>query len=78
MSDKTKYTFHLPTKLLERVRRAVYWTPHMTMADLAEVAIAEKLSQMELDRGEPFPERTGPIKLGRPVRPRAAIGGELS
>jgi len=43
----------LPGALVERCRDAVYWTPGLTLAGLAEEALTLLLDAMEKNRGEP-------------------------
>jgi hypothetical protein len=65
---KERVTFHLPVDLIERARNAVFWTPGLTLAELAEEAVREALDQLEKRRGEPFPPRKRALKTGRPVK----------
>lgn len=65
---KVRATFHLPDELVDRLRDAVYWTPGLTLAGLAEEALTQRLAELEADRGEPFPKRKGELKGGRPVK----------
>lgn len=65
---KQRVSFQLPTELIERARNAVYWTPGLTLNELAEVAFSHTLNCMEVLRAEAFPPRTGRLKAGRQVR----------
>lgn len=65
---KKRVTFHMPTDLIERTRNAVFWTSGATLAGLVEEAVAAHLDKLEKERGEPFPQRTGKIKTGRPMK----------
>jgi hypothetical protein len=65
---KERVTFQLPVDLIERARNAVFWTPGLTMAALAEEAFKQALDRMEKQRGEVFPPRHSPLKTGRPVK----------
>jgi hypothetical protein len=65
---RDRLTLHLPVSLVERARNAVYWTPGLTMTELAASALAEVLDRMEKKRREPFPLRKGRLRIGRPVR----------
>ena len=65
---KERATFQLPVGLIERTRNAVYWTPGATMAGIMEEALAAYLGRLEKKRGEPFPERAGALRTGRPVK----------
>jgi hypothetical protein len=67
-APKERLTIHVPTDLVERLRDAVYWTPGLTMAGLAEDALAKALEAMEKRNGGPFSKRAGKLKLGRPVK----------
>ena len=65
---KERLTAQLPIELIERARNAVYWTPGLTLAGLAQEALEQFLDQMENERGEPFPPRPAPLKTGRPLK----------
>ncbi len=64
--QKQRVTITLPIPLLERLRNAVYWTGHGTLARLITEALDEAVCQMEESNGQPFPERLAPLKRGRP------------
>jgi hypothetical protein len=53
--------------LIERMQDAVYWTPGLTMAGLAEAAIERELAKMQRKRGGAFPRRERDPQRGRPV-----------
>lgn len=65
---KERLTVHLPVALIDRVKNAVYWTPGLTLAGLAEVAFTEAMAQLEQERGGPFPPRRSELKGGRPLK----------
>lgn len=65
---KERLTVHLPVELIERVKNAVYWTPGLTLARLAEEALRQALADLEAARGAPFPPRERPLTVGRPLR----------
>ena len=66
--DKDRLTVHLPVELIERVKNAVYWTPGLTLARLAEEALRQALAALETARGAPFPPRERNLTVGRPLR----------
>jgi len=66
-SEKQRFTVHISTDLVERMRNAVFWSPGLTLSDLIEGAMTRTLDQMEKKRGEAFPKRKGGIR-GRPVK----------
>ena len=70
MSDATKerLTVNLPRELAERARNAVYWTPGLTLAALAEEALLKALARLEKENGGPFRHRNGKLPAGRPIR----------
>ena len=70
MSETTKerLTVNLPPELIERARNAVYWTPGLTLAGLAEDALLKTLGRLEKANGGTFKERDGKLPAGRPVR----------
>ncbi len=65
---RERLTAKLPVEVTERVRNAVYWTPGLTLAGLTETALSAYVDALEAERGEPFPQRQGQIKLGRPIK----------
>lgn len=65
---KERLTVHLPVDLIDRVKNAVYWTPGLTLAALAEDALRARVEDLETDRGEAFPARPEPLKGGRPLK----------
>lgn len=67
-AGKQRLSLQLPAELIEGARDAVYWTPGLTLNELAEVALSHTLACMELLRGGRFPPRAGPLKVGRRVR----------
>lgn len=69
---KQRVTITLSVDLLERLRNAVYWTGHGTLARLITEALDVSVSQMEESNGGEFPQRLAPLKRGRPrilIRP---------
>lgn len=66
--SKERLTVHLPVDLIEGVKNAVYWTPGLTLARLAEDALRQALAALEAARGAPFPPRDRPLTVGRPLR----------
>jgi len=72
---KQRVTITLPLALLERLRNAVYWTGHATLARLIADALDIAVTKMEEANGRSFPQRLAPLKRGRPrirTRPPAA------
>jgi len=65
-SRKQRVTITLPVALLERLRNAVYWTGHGTLARLIADSLDDAVAQMEQANGEPFPQRLAQLKRGRP------------
>ena len=66
-ATKERLTVHLPVALIERVKNAVYWTPGLTLAGLAERALLAAIETLEADNGAPFPQRREELKGGRPI-----------
>ena len=67
-TQKERLTIHVSSQLVDRLRNAVYWTPGLTLAAIAEEGLARLVETMEKKRGEPFAQRKGAIKTGRPVK----------
>jgi hypothetical protein len=61
-------TIVLPASLIDRAKNAVFWTPGLTLADLAIDGIELSLAKVERKNGGPFPRRKGDLKGGRPVK----------
>lgn len=68
VSDKQQIAVRLPAELAEKARNAVYWTPGMTLSQLAQIAFSHTLECMETLRGIPFPPRGGNLNTGRQMR----------
>ncbi len=65
---KQRLTVHLPVDLIDRLKNAVYWTPGLTLAGLAEAALGRAVDELEAARGEPFAPRHSELRGGRPVK----------
>ena len=65
---RERATFHLPVDVLDRAKNAVYWTPGLTMGDLAATALRDAVDGLEKKRGSAFPVRNGELKGGRPLK----------
>ena len=65
---KERLTVHLPVEVIERAKNAVYWSPGVTLAGLAETAFLKALERMEKENGGPFPHRKAELKGGRPIK----------
>jgi hypothetical protein len=61
-----RLTVSLPNRLLSRLRDAVYWMPHLTLARLVESALQSAVQRLEEEHGGPFPRRLRELKPGRP------------
>lgn len=65
---KQRVTFHISVDLIERLKNAVYWEPGLTLAALAEVALAKELDELEQERGGPYAQRKEhKLRVGRPI-----------
>jgi hypothetical protein len=64
---KERFTVHITNETKERVKNAVFWTPGLTLSDIAEIALLRELERLENEHG-PFPQRTSDLKGGRPIR----------
>jgi hypothetical protein len=65
---RQRVTVALPAPLVARLRNAVYWTEHRTLAQIVVDSLEDTLAAIEHANGGPFPGRLGPLKSGR--RPR--------
>lgn len=66
--QKQRMTVLLPTSLIERLRNAVYWTEHRTLARIIADALEDAVTELEHSNGGTFPPRLAPLKPGRPQR----------
>lgn len=66
-SSKQRITVQISVDVVERVKNAVYWTPGLTLASLAEKAFSKAVDALENEREAPFPKRKEELKTGRPI-----------
>ena len=64
---RLRYPMQLTAGLIGRIRAAVYYTPGLTVASLAEAAFTAELSKMEKQRGMAFLPLQMKLKAGRPL-----------
>jgi hypothetical protein len=67
-SKKQRITVQISEDVIERIKNAVYWTPGLTLASLAEKAFSKIVDELENDREAPFPKRKEQLKTGRPIK----------
>jgi hypothetical protein len=66
--QKSRFTFHLPEDLMERLKNAVFWSgPRVTLAGLAEAGLRAELERLEKKNGGPFKARERELVGGRPI-----------
>ena len=68
IEGKVRMTVLLPPALVERIKDVVYWTPGLTLSELAEEAFTAAIKKRERARKEPFRPRHGKLKAGRPMK----------
>ena len=68
IEGKVRMTVLLPPALVEKIKDAVYWTPGLTLSQLAEDAFTNAIEKRERGRKEPFRPRHGKLKAGRPMK----------
>lgn len=56
-SKKQRITVQISEDVIERIKNAVYWTPGLTLASLAEEAFSKIIDALEDERKSPFPKR---------------------
>ena len=66
-SKKQRITVQISEDVIERIKNAVYWTPGLTLASLAEEAFSKVVDILEGERKSPFPKRKEELKTGRPI-----------
>ena len=62
--DKQRLTIQLPGLLLNRAKNAVYWTPGLTLAAIAEEGLKYVVERIEKEHGSSFPNRREELKGG--------------
>lgn len=67
-SKKQRITVQISEDVIDRIKNAVYWTPGITLASLAEEAFSKVVDEIEKSRGTPFPKRKDELKTGRPIK----------
>lgn len=67
-SPKQRITVQISQDVIERLKNAVYWTPGLTLASLAEEAFSKAIDTLENEREAPFPNRREELKTGRPIK----------
>lgn len=65
---KARLTVHVSQELNDRLKNAVYWSPGLTLASVAENALEAAVRKLEKANGEPFPVRKTELKGGRPLK----------
>jgi hypothetical protein len=66
-SKKQRITVQISIEVIERIKNAVYWTPGLTLASLAEDAFSKAVDMLEREKESPFPKRKNELKTGRPI-----------
>lgn len=64
---KQRITVQISVDVIDRLKNAVYWTPGLTLASLAEEAFSKTVDKLEKERKKPFPQRKEELKTGRPI-----------
>ena len=64
---KQRITVQISVDVIERIKNAVYWTPGLTLAALAEEAFSKAVDRLEEEKESPFPGRKEELKTGRPI-----------
>ena len=67
-AGKERLTVHLSVDVIERAKNAVFWSPGLTLAGLAENALRKALEALEKANGGPFASRKAELKGGRPLK----------
>ena len=63
---KQRITVQISFDVIERLKNAVYWTPGLTIASLAEEAFSNAVDMLEKENVT-FPHRKEELKTGRPI-----------
>lgn len=66
-TSKQIITVQISQDVVDRVKNAVYWTPGLTLASLAEKAFSHAVDALENERKSVFPHRKEDLKRGRPI-----------
>ena len=65
---KQRITVQISEEVIDRIKNAVYWTPGLTLASLAENALSKAVDDLERQRDDVFPRRQEELKTGRPIK----------
>lgn len=65
--EKQRLTVHISVDLIDRLKNAVYWSPGVTLAAIAEEYLSKGVDALEKKNGKPFPPRKEELKGGRPI-----------
>jgi predicted DNA binding CopG/RHH family protein len=66
-AKKQRITVQISEEVIERIKNAVYWTPGLTLAALAEEAFSRAVDELEEENKAQFPKRKEELKTGRPI-----------
>jgi len=67
LQKKQRITVQISVDVIERLKNAVYWTPGLTLASLAEDAFSKAVDDLEKEKEAKFPKRKEELKTGRPI-----------
>lgn len=66
--DKQQQAILWEGDVLRAARRAVHYTPGLTLNHLVNQAVIREIKRLERQRGEPFPKRKVALSPGRQVK----------
>jgi hypothetical protein len=66
---RERMAFSPSADLAERVRNYIYWTPGASLNQFIIEAVQKELERLEkeLNKGKPWPPRSGRLQPGRPI-----------
>lgn len=67
-TQRLRVTVKLPESVIKRARNAVSATQSLTLAALVERSLTTYIDELEKQRGQAFPARNTPLRVGRPRR----------
>lgn len=53
--ENARDSYYISAAVIERLKRAAYWTPGLSKNQIVERALKAELDRLEGERGEPFP-----------------------
>lgn len=66
--QKERMSTYIDSDLVNRAKNIVYWTPGLTLAQLTEEALRERVNELERSNGGAYQQRDTELRGGRPMK----------